>query len=59
MAQIREHWSQVRIVLRADSGFCREEVMRWCEDNSVCGALAVVRPLRLLGVKPKHSADSS
>jgi Transposase DDE domain group 1 len=35
VAQIRAAWPQVRIVLRADSGFCREEIMRWCEDNGV------------------------
>jgi len=33
--QIRKRWPQVRIILRADSGFCREHLMRWCEDNGV------------------------
>lgn len=32
-AQIREHWPQTRILLRADSGFARDELMSWCEDN--------------------------
>jgi DDE family transposase len=35
VAQIRTHWPQVRITLRGDSGFCREELMSWCEDNGV------------------------
>jgi hypothetical protein len=35
VGQIRERWAEVRIVLRADSGFCREELMRWCDDNQV------------------------
>jgi hypothetical protein len=35
VAQLRRHWPQVRIVLRADSGFCREHLMRWCENNGV------------------------
>ena len=35
VAQLRERWPQVRIVLRADSGFCREELMGWCEQNQV------------------------
>jgi hypothetical protein len=30
--QIRESWPQVRIILRADSGFCRDEIMKWCEE---------------------------
>jgi hypothetical protein len=33
--QIRQRWPQVRIVLRADSGFCVEELMSWCESNGV------------------------
>jgi Transposase DDE domain group 1 len=35
VAHLRRHWPQVRIVLRADSGFCREHLMRWCEANGV------------------------
>jgi hypothetical protein len=29
--RIRARWPEVKIVLRADSGFCREELMAWCE----------------------------
>jgi hypothetical protein len=32
---IRTRWPEVKIVLRADSGFCREELMAWCEANRV------------------------
>ena len=28
--QIRARWPEVRIILRADSGFCREPLMAWC-----------------------------
>ena len=35
VAQIRCVWSQVRIVVRGDSGFCREELMSWCEAEGV------------------------
>ncbi len=35
VAQIRESWPAVEIWLRGDSGFCREELMGWCEDNNV------------------------
>jgi hypothetical protein len=31
VAQLRARWPQVRIVLRGDSGFCREHLMAWCE----------------------------
>ena len=33
--QIRARWREVRIILRADSGFCREELMVWCEKHAV------------------------
>lgn len=35
VAHIRRRWPQARILLRADSGFAREELMAWCEANSV------------------------
>jgi hypothetical protein len=33
--QIRHRWPNVRILLRADSGFARDELMTWCEANGV------------------------
>jgi hypothetical protein len=35
VAQIRERWPSVSIVIRGDSGFCRDELMTWCEENRV------------------------
>ena len=35
VGKIRSHWPGVKIVLRGDSGFCREELMAWCEANQV------------------------
>ena len=35
VTQLRARWPEVKIVLRADSGFCREELMGWCEQNHV------------------------
>jgi len=35
IAQIRARWPRVRILLRADSAFAREELMGWCERNGV------------------------
>jgi hypothetical protein len=35
VGQIRAAWPEVEIILRADSGFCREELMKWCEDHGV------------------------
>jgi hypothetical protein len=47
VAQVREHWPEVRIVLRADSGFCREELMHWCEQNHVDYLFGLARNERL------------
>ena len=47
VAQIRERWPNVDIWLRADSGFCREELMAWCEDNGVEYVFGLARNARL------------
>jgi len=47
VAQIRERWPNVDIWLRADSGFCREELMAWCEDNGVHYVFGLARNARL------------
>jgi hypothetical protein len=31
--QIRTRWPKVRIIVRGDSGFCREELLSWCEEE--------------------------
>jgi hypothetical protein len=45
--QIREAWPGVRITIRGDSGFCREELMKWCEDHGVDYVLGLARNERL------------
>jgi hypothetical protein len=45
--QLRARWPEVTIVLRADSGFCREELMAWCEVNHVDYAFGLARNARL------------
>ena len=45
--QLRQRWPAVRIVLRADSGFCREELMQWCEANQVQYVFGLARNQRL------------
>ena len=45
--QIRRRWPKVRIILRADSGFCREELMGWCEKNGVDYVFGLARNERL------------
>ncbi len=31
VGQIRQRWPRVRVVVRGDAGFCRDELMAWCE----------------------------
>jgi len=45
--QLRARWPEVKIVLRADSGFCREALMSWCEQNSVDYLFGLQRNQRL------------
>ena len=33
IGQIRERWPKTKIIIRGDSGFCREEIMLWCEQR--------------------------
>jgi Transposase DDE domain group 1 len=50
VTQVRERWPEVKIVLRADSGFCREELMGWCESNHVDYLFGLARNKRLLKI---------
>jgi hypothetical protein len=45
--QIREAWPDVQIIVRGDSGFCREELMAWCEANQVDYVLGLAKNDRL------------
>ena len=47
VTQIRAAWPGVPIVLRGDAGFCREELMAWCENNQVDYVFGLARNVRL------------
>src|SRR3954465_6550120 len=49
VSQIRARWPRVRILLRADSGFCREALMAWCDANRVDYVFGLARNPRLTG----------
>ena len=53
---IRERWPNVDILLRGDSGFARENLMRWCEGNAVDYVFGLARNEVLL--KKARSARS-
>lgn len=47
VTRIRKRWSRVRIVVRADSGFARNDLMKWCEEHDVYFVLGLPRNQRL------------
>ena len=47
VGQIRAAWPAVRIILRGDSGFCRDELMSWCEAHAVDFVFGFARNERL------------
>src|SRR5271154_3814515 len=48
VGQLRRRWPQTRILLRADSGFCREDLMAWCEANRVDYLFGLAKNDRLI-----------
>ena len=40
---LRHRFPKIRICLRADSGFCRDEIMNWCEENAVLYVFGLAR----------------
>ena len=50
VAAVRKRCPKARIIVRADSGFCREEIMAWCEaqEPQVYYCLGLARNSRLL-----------
>jgi DDE family transposase len=57
IGRIREIWPDVAIVLRADSGFCRDYLMRWCEANGVDYLFGLAKNQRLLRVIGREMQD--
>jgi hypothetical protein len=45
--RLRRAWPGVRIVVRADSGFCRWRMLRWCENHQVDYLVGIARNARL------------
>jgi Transposase DDE domain group 1 len=48
VARIRAKWPRTRILLRADSGFARDDLMTWCEENGVDFVFGLAKNERLV-----------
>ncbi len=53
--QIRHAWPEVKITIRADSGFCREPLMAWCEAHGVDYVLGLAQNPRLVAAITNES----
>lgn len=58
VGQIREAWPMVEIVIRGDSGFCRDHLMSWCEDNRVDYLFGLAKNKRLLKILAKEMHEA-
>jgi hypothetical protein len=47
IARIRERWPAVKILLRGDGGFCRENLMAWCEREGMDYLFGLAQNARL------------
>jgi len=48
VGQIRGRWPDVQIIVRGDSGFARDDLMTWCEDNGVDYIFGLAKNNRLV-----------
>ena len=59
VGQIRGRWPQVRIILRGDSGFCREELLTWCEQHEVDYVFGIAQNAVLLRTITAAAAEAA
>jgi hypothetical protein len=56
---IRKKWAGVRIILRADSGFCRDAIMTWCEGNKIDYIFGLARNSRLESILAPYLKEAA
>jgi Transposase DDE domain group 1 len=47
VTRLRQTWPQVKIIFRADSGFCRQRILNWCDRHAVQYVVGLARNSRL------------
>lgn len=52
--RIRQRWPKVQIVVRGDSGFCRERLLAWCEENGIDYVIGLAKNTRLTKILGKE-----
>lgn len=56
--RILERWPEVEIVVRGDSGFCRERIMAWCEERGVEYIFGLAKNARLQKILHEDLVDA-
>jgi hypothetical protein len=55
---LRKQWPGVRILVRADSGFCRWKMLRWCERHEVHYLVGLAKNARLNALSAPLQAEA-
>jgi hypothetical protein len=50
VTRLRQAWPRTKIVFRADSGFCRDRLLSWCDRHDVKYVVGIARNERLLAL---------
>lgn len=58
IARIRQCWPKTRIIVRGDSGFCRDALLSWCEANNVFYVIGLAKNDRLKAEIKEHRAEA-
>jgi hypothetical protein len=56
--RLRQAWPQVKLVVRADSGFCRWRMLRWCEERGVGYLIGLAKNERVLALAQPWMAQA-
>jgi hypothetical protein len=57
--QLRKAWPKVKIIFRGDSGFCRHQMLRWCEKHNVGYIVGVAKNSRLKELSEKQISNAA
>ena len=58
VAVIRERWPETEILIRGDSGFCREDLMAYCEEAGLWYVLGLAKNSRLRAMVTDEMAEA-
>jgi len=59
IGRIRLTWPQTRVIVRGDSGFCRDDLMSWCETHGVDYVLGLAKNSRLKAAIAAEMAEAN